>query len=505
MPRLSVYIASLMFGFLATASAADVSPQEVWENWQALGRSMGHAVTGDLEQSGNTLVVYDLTIKSTGLENDGFTITSIFPKISLVESGRGDVEISISESGSVSAILRDDSDANAIGFEKKTTVAFDGIVRAHGSPDAISYDIVPGTMTVTGATSVQSGTALSPEFMAVFTNLSGIASIAPEDRAFAASYDLKADAFSYDISGSAPDGSHLNMRSNGGPMTLTANGSFGNAHNAEHAPDLAAVRATATFGIGPATFDLAASDAAGSIRILGETDAMAVKTTLVDGQFDYTSATHGIDLLLNGSAIPVPNVALGVDNASVRMMAPVVSDATARPMALSLLLDQVRLPDVAWDMIDPQGQMPRAPASLHFDLSGNVIARSPLMTPATILAARNGTAPFQPLDISLNELTLDIAGARISSNGSAAFDTDSRDGPMGFPRTDAYMTFMLSGGMTLLDTLANGGLVPPRIIMSAKAMIGMFARQGDGPDTFVSDVTMSKSGAVTINGLPLPF
>ena len=79
-----------------TAATADVTPEEVWQNWQDLGTAAGQTITaGAVNLDGDTLVVEDVT---TAYAKDGATVEATIDEINFLDLGDGTVEVTMSDS-----------------------------------------------------------------------------------------------------------------------------------------------------------------------------------------------------------------------------------------------------------------------------------------------------------------------------------------------------------------------------------------------------------------------
>ena len=81
----------------AGAAQADVTAEEVWQNWQQSARQLGETQveTGAQNREGDTLTITDMVF--TLEEEDGGLVVRL-PRIDFTETGDGTVEVRMSES-----------------------------------------------------------------------------------------------------------------------------------------------------------------------------------------------------------------------------------------------------------------------------------------------------------------------------------------------------------------------------------------------------------------------
>jgi hypothetical protein len=110
-------------------------------------------------------------------------------------------------------------------------------------------------------------------------------------------------------------------------------------------------------------------------------------------------------------------------------------------------------------------------------------------------------SPFGEIHaLTVNALTLAIAGARLTGAGDFTFDNADMSTFPGMPRPEGALDLQLTGGNTLMDTLVAMGLLPEEQAMGARMMLGLFARPGSGPDSLTSRIEITPDGQLLANG-----
>ena len=120
----------------ANAAVADVTPEDVWQNWQDFYTSSGSTVTtGSVERDGDTLVITDF---KTSSDTDAGTSDSAVAEIRLRDNGDGSVGVEMSEEmtfGFTAPALEGDGSSGATGIAKMPGLT--GTVT--GSVDDMAY------------------------------------------------------------------------------------------------------------------------------------------------------------------------------------------------------------------------------------------------------------------------------------------------------------------------------------------------------------------------------
>ena len=98
--------------------------------------------------------------------------------------------------------------------------------------------------------------------------------------------------------------------------------------------------------------------------------------------------------------------------------------------------------------------------------------------------------------VDINDITLEIAGAKFNGQGAAMIDNSSMP-----PMPVGELNLDLKGGIGLLDKLVSLGLLPQEQGQMVKMMSGMFTVPGgDGTDHLTSKIEMKQGGAILANG-----
>ncbi len=508
--RLGAALATLVFS--AQGVWADVSPSEVWQDWQDYMQGMGYSLTGQESLTDGKLAVSDvqfdlsmdadqgqvsMSIASLDLvQNSDGTVSIIMPEVMPVKmavtpaDGTGkpvQIDMTVSQtnhnmivSGTPAAMTSRYS-SGLLGLRlDRLTVGDQGFGAQNARFNALMTDVENTTTTTVGTTRdyAQNGTIRALTYDMRFKN--------PNEPAIA------------QIAGTSSD---LAIKAQGVlPIGLTQVRDMAGMLRAgmDVSGTLSAGNSTATVDItDPNDGDLSAAAAAEGSTLTVETSADGVS---------YAGTRQGIAVSVQSAQLPLP-LSFAMDTAAFNLSAPVMKSDAPQDFAIGLNLGDLTLSDVLWGMFDPQAKLSRDPASLALDLTGKLTLLMDYFDPkAAEQATETGTFPGQLDGLNVNSLIVHALGARLTGNGSVTFDNDSADADADAdPRPDLLkpvgaIDLRLVGGNTLIDQLTAAGLVPAQLAMGARLMMGMFAVPGDGDDTLMTKLEFTRSGAILANG-----
>ena len=477
----------------AGAASADLTPADVWAQWQDAAAGFGQTLTaGDEEASADRLTLRDVTIVTDGPDGGA---NATFPEIVMTAQGDGTVAIAMPSETPV--------DVTTIGPDDEVstfTVVIDQSALdlvASGAPGAISYVYSAPEVTVRMTEAVVDGERMDLDARVAMTGLEGSYAVTDGDPREVASV-LRAAAITLAASGTDPDDSgdtfvigldvaDLVSESSGSGLSLMGMANLSEMVEAGLTSSGITTHGRAGFTL-DGTSEGSAFSAAGSYG--SGTYAVAIGT---DG-FDYDYSGRDFALTVSGDEIPLPEVAIAADEIGTRVAMPIGVSDEPEDVGFALRLVGLTLSEDIWAMFDPIGGLPRDPATLVLDIAARANWLVDVFDPA-VSEAMMDEAPGEVHSVTVNELRLAALGALLT--GTGAFDFDNT-GPV--PQPAGTMNLRLEGANALIDTLVNMGMLPQDQAMGARMMLGLFARPGDGPDTLVSEITVQPDGAVLANG-----
>jgi Uncharacterized protein conserved in bacteria (DUF2125) len=476
---------------VSTSAFADVTAEQVWQNWQGLKEAYGQTLTVASEvRSGDTLTVSGLVLVS---EKDGNATRASIDSVVFRERGDGTVEVTMSPQFPVTLTLADES-----GTPTVVDIVVDqpGLtVVASGTEAATRYDIVAPTVTVTAQSPANAASPVEAQGSLALSGLSGNYIVTTETQSTIAS-TLQADSARLTIAFTDPTpetGGTSNTTVNLGALTSTTQGILLSSGEME---DMSAALASglstdSTFTFGSA--DLAAETTRAGVgsRASGSLGAGTVAVGLNKDRFAYDIATQGMKLTVSGGNIPFPELVVSYSEAALNLLAPMSKTDTPQDFKARLQMADLAVSDEVWAMFDPAAALPRDPATVVIDTSGK---GRWLLDPLSAEDAAPDSVPFELTALDVSNLTLRAVGASVVGMGGFTFDNSDTTTYGGVPAPTGKLDLTITGANALLDRLSQTGLLPQDQVMGARMMMGLFARPGEGPDTLTSTLEFKDKG-----------
>ena len=229
---------------------------------------------------------------------------------------------------------------------------------------------------------------------------------------------------------------------------------------------------------------------------------MNIDGTFSPGGGDFTASRDGIgydfnggriDLNIGGGPTPEP-IAIGIDTFGLDFAMPIGKAEGTQPFKMQFNLTDLTMSENAWALFDPTAELPRDPATLIIDVTGEAELTEDLFNQG-VLDGR--VTPGTLNAVTLNQLRLDAAGVELTGEGGFTFDNS--DMSMGFPKPLGAVDLALEGGNALMDKLVAMGLLPEDQAMGARMMMGLFAVP-DGDDRLTTKIEFREDGGLYANG-----
>jgi hypothetical protein len=245
----------------------------------------------------------------------------------------------------------------------------------------------------------------------------------------------------------------------------------------------------------------AATEPAGTTSGTTRTGTVRLEFAMDSDALRYDVQATDQAFTLSGPEMPLP-LDVRMAESAFRVTAPIAKAEDPQDMAFGLTLRGFEMSDLLWNVFDPGAALPRDPATIAMDITGQVTPFFNLFDPEqmAMLEATGGT-PIELNALTLNDLTIDAAGAKLGGSGSFTFDNDDLQTFGGFPRPNGEINVTLDGANSLIDKLIAMGLLTNEDAMGARMMMSMFAVPGQGPDSLKSTLTINDQGHVLANGM----
>lgn len=454
---------------------ADVTPEDVWLNWQNLSRAGGGTLTtGSVVREGDTLVIKDL---KTSADNDSGKSESLIAEARLRDKGDGTVEVTLSEQASFVSTMPAKDGEPASGASG--VVKMPGLVgTVSGTPEAATYAYIMPSLemqiepTKDGKAAGKVKVLLSDSTGGYL--LSGPADAKTLDGTFAAA------SAAINIEVSDEEGSvtgSLNAADLAGKML----GNFAGIEMPEAADALAA-----GFGIdtslsyGALNYDLDLTGDSGPAKLVGGSEGGSFQMAMDAARLLIAGGGKNAAVTFSGADLPFPEVKISYAESGFNLTMPLAKSDAPQDFSLLTKLVDLQVSEEIWGMIDPTSVLPHDPATLVIDTKGKGLLKSDLM-------AKGDVEPDgELLALDITQLNAKVAGAELTGSGAFTFDNTDLETYDGMPVPTGKLDLKLLGGNGLLDKLVAMGLVGEDEAMGARMMIAMFANPGAGEDELTS-------------------
>lgn len=499
-PRTMSGALALTTALVAGPALADVTAADVFANQQAYLGALGMTFSGTLD--GDTLRSPKITA-ALPMGAGGFEITA--PDITMTENGDGTVTLS---------------------YPGQMSVGFAGFVQEAGSASA-TLDI-----THDGYTVIASGNPGDVTYESSVNNLR--ASLGDWTAT-----DVPSDAVDVTVDVSIDEWQSTSRVVEGNLVTVTSETQLGTtqANVAISTPDgvnavteqtnlptVSSVQMTLPTG-GSNLLNLSQALRDGlsiTLSSAGEGNSSASVTTMQGqimssdessiGAQEFTLRFDADGLALDASAQDFAmttvepmlfpgGVSVGVAQIAADWLVPVNAGSAAQPFRIGMALEGLTLGDELWAMFDPEGQLPRDPAVIAFDVSGEGVLGFDLLD-FMAMANMFGPPPVTVDSVMIERAEVAAVGARATAEGALTLDWTDMMTWGGIPAPDGNVTVNVEGANGLMDKLVAMGLLQPEDTMGARMMMGMFG-EPVGDDALRAVIEVTRGGSLFVNGQQL--
>ncbi len=495
MPLFRTLTLTSALALVAGPALADLTPTQVWDDWQSLLARYGADLTFDrTSNEGDSLSIIGLTAAFP--VTDGATVWDL-GTITFTQNADASVSIEMEDELPLKVDLTNpDGEKGSVGFTIRQP---DATMVAAGSAENLTYTFNYPTMQMADFTI--EGPEVPDDFPVVFdlslTALEGhVNMIGTETRSYESVSSVGLFNMALDFQGmTAEEGS--------GSFTLTmkdlaqsTNGTIGQVSGEMSLAELiqAGTTQNGTASHGEVTYDIDVTTPDGSFQMAAAAASGEIFGGLNASGLAYGGVTKDVTFSIAGSTIPLPPLTFRMAESSGNFAMPVIPGEDPQDFALSFAMNGLEIDDMLWGMIDPAGQLPRDPITLVVDTNGKVIVTEDF-TSQQYAEGQMPSAPGTIEELNVNTLQLTIAGAELTGDGAFTFGNESI-----IPTPVGVANLMLTGGNGLLDTLVGMGLVAEQQATGARMMLGLFARPGEGEDTLQSTIEVNEDGSIMANG-----
>lgn len=491
----SLGVAALLLS--GTSALAQVTAQEVWDDWQANFAIYGEegVTVGSESYENGTLRVTDLAV---AMSDETGSVSATLAEILMTEQGDGTVLVTMSEEYPIAFSGTDE-------FGTVTDVAM--VLRQTGltmtvsaTEDGLLYDFAAPRYAFEVTSITENGVAVPAEIVVGLNNLTGTYLSMPGE-VQAMSYEAYADTL--DIKAAVADsetGTNVTVNGTMAELAVAADLALPELMDAM-APDLA-------FAAG---LSMAGGYSFGATEIsFSATDGMTPTDgtfTATGGSFDiamdeesmaYDTSTTGVAVSVSSAGMPFP-VNFAADELSMGFLIPVAVSDTPSEFAAALNLAGVALNEEIWGMFDPAQVLPRDPVTVSLDVTGLMKVLVNLTSPEAAGGMTEMGPPAEVHALTLNALRIAAGGAEVTATGDLTFDNTDMMTYGGVPKPVGSVQIALNGVYALMDKVAQLGFIPEDQIMGARMMIGAMTTP-TGDDQMTATFEFTAEGGLLANG-----
>ncbi|WP_170791243.1 DUF2125 domain-containing protein [Ruegeria lacuscaerulensis] len=493
--------AVLAYAVISQGAFADVTAQDVWNDWQSYLSQMGYTVEAQQSANGNVLSITDMNLNMVLPEEDSSFKMQV-PQMTLTENGDGTVSISLPETLPMTVSGEGEGEA----FSAKILYTHKGLnMVVSGSPDEMTYDYTADTLGITLDEITANDETLPSDVLGVAVQLANLAGSSRmkigENRdidqtftASALSYDLAFDDPENDDTGKI-DGKLEQLAFEGtnvipsnfdvsDPLAFYQNG-FEFSGLFTYASGKTAIAGTSD----GESFDMSSSSEGGRFGASFDAQRLA-----------YDLEQNSTKLAVTTADLPFP-IEIAMANAGLKFEFPVQKSEEIQPFGFAFNLTDFTMSDVLWSIFDPAGALPRDPATIALDTAGTAKILTDFFDPEAVESlALSEDAPGELHSLKINELLVSLVGAKLTGEGDFTFDNTNTQELGGLPTPVGSTTLQLVGANKLIDTLISMGLVAESDALGARMMMGLMAVPGEEPDTLNSKIEFTEDGQILANG-----
>lgn len=487
----------------AAPGLADVTAPQVWNGLEAALQGFGYSVTATETPTGDGLDVTDVVMRFDAPE-DNATVEISIESIDLVENGDGTVSMTFPASMPITI------DAAPEGEDAVMMVldyGNDGLeLVVSGAPGNMTYTYSAAQLSISLVELEIDGRPVAREearFDVILDDVAG-RTVAVTTSGTDLTQNVQASSARYDFAFNDPESDDAALVSGSMEGLFISSATvLPEGFDANDPQSLAAggFSAEGAMGYTGGEMQFAATEPAGTTSGTTRSGSVRLDFAMDGAALRYDVKATDQAFTLSGPEMPLP-VDVSMAESAFRITAPIAEAEEPQDMAFGLTLGGFEMSDLLWNVFDPGAALPRDPATIAMDLTGQVTPFFNLFDPEQMARLEaTGETPGELNALTLNNLVIEAAGAKLGGSGAFTFDNDDLQTFGGFPRPNGEINVTLDGANTLIDKLIAMGLLTSEDAMGARMMMSMFAVPGDGPDSLKSTLTINDQGHVLANGM----
>lgn len=490
---------------MAGQAWADVTPQQVWDEFEAYMQSFGYEMTATEVSEGSSLVITDLSMTVPIPEEEGAAVRIVMPQMTYADNGDGSVTVSYPEVSDIVVHLLEEGEqfgeivvamthsnfgVTVSGSEGDMTYTYGGdslaleLTRLYGDGEEITRDMLSAAM------------SMGP--------LAGASHVTRADGMRTIEQDVSLGTLAYDIKFNDPDsgeaGTFVGQLAGLASLGTTV---LPEVMNYEDDPtalfrDGGSVDVVLRHAGGKTDFSVteAAGTTAGQFSSTGGEFGIAVS----ESELTYAISASGQTIALSGPELPLP-INVSASDIGFALTMPLMPGDAPQDATLSFIVGEFAMADMLWNIFDPGQMLPRDPATIAFNLDAKVSPFVSLLDAEKMEElTQTGGMPGELNALTLSDFVVQVVGGTITGSGAFTFDNTDLATFGGVPRPEGKLDLSVSGVNGVIDTLIAMGLMAEEDAMGARMMLSMFTVPGDQPDTATSTIEINAEGHVLANG-----
>ncbi|AZV79868.1 DUF2125 domain-containing protein [Parasedimentitalea marina] len=495
------YGAAFILVLSSQGALADVSAQEVWDDWKSYLSGTGYDVNGTETLADGTLTVSDVSMMMPIPEEDA-TLGMRLPEIQFSENGDGTVDVLFPKEFPITFSFSGGGDEGT----GEIIYSHDGsAMLVSGDASNMTYDYASPMVELALGKVMADGEEMPEGMIKATISLIDVVTKTNMSIGDIRNYDqnMTVGTLNYDFGAKEPGGS------SGGSAKGSLQGlSFGGTSSIPMGLDFADVKAMFASGF---AFDGAFAYAGGNASISGvdrsetfgfesTSEGGKIAVAMGNGQLSYDLSQLQTTVNVTSSDLPFP-ISLTFAEYGAKLAMPISKSDSEQDFSMGLTLRDFAVPDMLWGMVDPTGVLSHEPATVVLDLSGKGKLLFDLFDPEAIDAVDMGDQePGELNALTIQQLQVSAAGAKLTGTGDFTFNNDDLASFDGLPAPTGSASLTLVGANTLMDKLIMMGLMSDSDAMGARMMMGMLAVPGEGEDTLDSKLEITGDGQILANG-----
>ncbi len=495
--------AVLAYTVISQGALADVTPQEVWDDWQSYLAQMGYTVSGDQTDTGNGITIENLTMSMDLPEEEG-SFSMAMPEMTLTDNGDGSVNIGVPESFPMTVT------GNVDGQDESFTVDIEylhsGLVMTvSGDPDDVTYDYSADSLGIKLGNIEVDGETLAPEVVGGYLEMADVSGSSQmkigENRDVDQSFT--ASEMTYSLAFQDPESDDAG-KFDGTLGDLAFDGTSIIPSDFDLSDPQAIYEAgfafSGVFTYGSGQTSMAGSSEGEDFTLASESEGGRLSGSIDANRLEYDVEQNSAKIAVTTAELPFP-IEIAMESAGFKFEFPLHESEEIQPFGLAMNLSDFTMSDVLWSIFDPAAALPRDPATIALDLSGTAKVLTNLFDPEAVEALEFADeAPGELHSLTINELLVSMVGAELSGDGDFTFDNSNTEELGGLPTPAGVANLQLVGANALIDTLIGMGLIAEQDAMGARMMMGLMAVPGEEPDTLNSTIEFKEDGQILANG-----